>query len=215
MTLPSPARPRARLWSRAFYLFVFCGAAVPGSLIAWRTYTGDLGVNPAETLLHETGRAALGVLLAALAVTPIRRLTGWNRVQAVRRMVGLWSFFYALCHFLVYAVFNHLGDIAEIWADVIERRFIFSGMFAFVILLALAATSTTGMMRRLGRNWQRLHRLVYLAGIAGVVHFAWGQKADIREPLMWGAGLAVLLGLRTVWAVRRLRVKRRQTSLSR
>lgn len=215
MTPPPAGRSRSRLWPRLFYLFVFCGAAVPGLLLAWRTYTGDLGVNPAETLLHETGRAALGVLLAALAVTPIRRLTGWNRVQAVRRMVGLWSFFYALCHFLIYAVFNHLGDIAEIWADVIDRRFIFIGMFAFVILLALAATSTTGMMRRLGRNWQRLHRLVYLAGIAGVVHFAWGQKADIGEPLLWGAGLAVLLGIRVVVAVRRSRSRRPQASLSR
>jgi sulfoxide reductase heme-binding subunit YedZ len=204
----APARTRSRLWPRLFYLLVFCAAATPGVLLGWRTYAGDLGVNPAETLLHETGRDALMVLLASLAVTPIRRLTGWNRVQAVRRMVGVWSFFYALCHFLVYAVFNHLGEVAAIWADVIERPFIFSGMFAFVILVALAATSTSGMVRRLGRNWQRLHRLVYLAAGAGVLHFAWGQKADIREPLLWGSVLAVLLGIRVVLAVRRSSARR-------
>jgi len=204
-----PVRPRSRLWPRLFYVLVFCAAATPGVRLGWRTYTGDLGFNPAETLLHETGRDALLLLLSSLAVTPIRRLTGWNRVQAVRRMVGLWAFFYALSHFGIYAVFNHLGEVAAIWADVIERPFIFSGMLAFVILLALAATSTSGMIRRLGRNWQRLHRGVYVAAIAGVVHFAWGQKADISEPLIWGAVLAVLLGVRVVYAVRRSRAGRR------
>jgi len=182
--------------TRAFYLVTFLAAAAPGLWLGWRTWTGDLGVNPAETLLHQTGRDALMLLLASLAVTPVRRFTGWSRVQSVRRMLGLWSFFYALVHFLVYAVFNHLGEVAAIWADVVERPFIFSGMLALVILLALAATSTTGMMRRLGRNWRRLHRLVYLAATAAVVHFAWGQKADITEPLIWGAALAVLLALR-------------------
>jgi sulfoxide reductase heme-binding subunit YedZ len=178
---------------------------VPGALLGWRTWTGDLGVNPAETLLHQTGRGALALLLTSLAVTPVRRLTGWNRVQKVRRMLGLWSFFYAVCHFAIYAVFNHLGDVAAIWADVVERPFIFSGMLALVILLALAVTSTTGAVRRLGRNWQRLHRLVYVAAIAGAVHFAWGQKADIREPLVWGAILGVLLTARVVAALARRR----------
>jgi sulfoxide reductase heme-binding subunit YedZ len=188
---------------RWFYWLVFLACSAPGLMLGRRIWEGDLGVNPVETLLHETGRTALMVLLASLAVTPIRRLTGWNRVQLVRRMIGLWSFFYALCHFGTYAVFNHLGDLQAIWDDVVERPFILSGMVAFVILVALAATSTTGMMRRLGRNWQRLHRLVYLAAAAAVVHFAWGQKADIGEPLWWGAGLAVLLGLRLFWAARR------------
>lgn len=199
---PAPVRT-SRLWPRVFYAIVFAGAATPAILLAWRVYTGDLGVNPAETLLHETGRDALALLLTSLAVTPIRRVTGWNRVQQVRRMLGLWSFFYALCHFLTYAVFNHLGEVAAIWADVIERPFIFSGMLAFAILLALASTSTSGAVRRLGRNWQRLHRLVYLSAAAGVVHFAWGQKADIREPLVWGGILAALLAVRVVVAVRR------------
>ena len=190
---------------RSFYWLVFLVCAARGLALARRIWEADLGVNPVETLLHETGRTALMVLLASLAITPIRRLTGWNRVQRVRRMIGLWSFFYALCHFGTYAVFNHLGDLRAIWDDVVERPFILSGMLALVILLALAATSTTGMMRRLGRNWQRLHRLVYVAAIAAIVHFAWGQKADIGEPLWWGAALAVLLGLRLMWAARRRR----------
>lgn len=196
---------RARLWSRVFYVSVFAGCAGPAVLLGWRTYEGDLGVNPVETLLHSTGRDALSILLVSLAVTPVRRVTGWNRIQQVRRMVGLWSFVYALAHFGIYAVFNHLGELSAIWADVIERPFIFSGMAALVILLALALTSTTGMMRRLGRNWQRLHRLVYLAAVAAVVHFAWGQKADIREPLVWGGILAVLLAARAAFARRRRR----------
>lgn len=189
--------------SRLFYALVFTGCAVPAVGILWQTFQGDLGVNPVETLLHETGRTALAVLLVCLSVTPIRRLTGWNGIQRVRRMVGLWSFVYALAHFAIYAVFNHLGDLRAIWDDVVERPFIFSGMLALVILLALAVTSTAGMVRRLGRNWQRLHRLVYLAAMAGVVHFAWGQKADISEPLVWAAGLTVLLAFRVIHGWRR------------
>lgn len=197
--------PRRRLWPRLFYGFVFVGCLVPAAGILWQTFNGELGVNPVETLLHETGRTALAVLLVCLAVTPIRRLTGWNGVQRVRRMVGLWSFVYALAHFLIYAVFNHLGDVRAIWEDVAERPFIFIGMFALVILLALALTSTNAAIRRLGRNWQRLHRTVYLAAVAAVVHFVWGQKADISEPLIWGAVLAVLLALRVVFALRKTR----------
>ena len=143
------------------------------------------------------------LLLATLAITPIRRLSGWNRIQLVRRMVGVWSFFYGVCHLLIYVVFNHSGDTAAIWDDVIHRPFIFVGMFTFVMLLVLAATSTNGMMRRLGKNWARLHRLVYVAAIAGVVHCVWGQKADIGEPLRWGAVLAVLLAIRLVYAWRK------------
>lgn len=191
-----------------FYWAVFVAGALPGLVLARRTYLGDLGVNPVETLLHETGRTALALLLVTLAVTPIRRLTGLNRVQQVRRMLGLWAFFYACCHFLVYSVFNHLGELTAIWEDVTERRFIFSGMLAFTILAALALTSTTGMIRRLGRHWQRLHRLVYVAALAAVVHFAWGQKADIREPLGWAAVLAVLLGVRVWLAIGRQAARR-------
>jgi sulfoxide reductase heme-binding subunit YedZ len=198
---------QAFLRSRLFKPLVFVACAIPAVQLLRATYEGDLGVNPVETLLHETGRNALALLIVTLAVTPFRRLTGWTRLQAVRRMLGLWAFAYALSHFLVYVVFNQLGDVSAIWADVAERPFITTGMLAFAILLALAVTSTSGMMRRLGRNWTRLHRLVYVAAASAAVHFAWGQKADIREPLTWAAALALLLGLRLVWALRRRRAR--------
>jgi sulfoxide reductase heme-binding subunit YedZ len=204
--------------SRWFYWGVFAACALPLVLLLkeaipvlvpafWPDvtvpWTGDLGVNPAETLLHATGRHALRFLLLALAITPIRRLTGWNRVQSVRRMVGLWSFAYALCHVTTYVALDQLGDVRAILDDVLKRKFVFAGMLAFVILVALAVTSTNGMIRRLGRRWQRLHRLVYVAAAAGAVHFVWGQKADIREPLLWAGILAVLLGARVVFAARK------------
>jgi sulfoxide reductase heme-binding subunit YedZ len=206
MTGPDGLVP-AFLKSRFFYPLAFLGCAVPGLLVVRATFAGDLGVNPVETLLHETGRAALLVLLTTLAITPIRRLTGWNRVQHVRRMVGVWSAFYALCHFLIYVVFNHLGDVAAIAKDIADRPFITLGMLALSILLILAATSTNGMMRRLGKNWQRLHRLVYVAATAGIVHFAWGQKAEIREPIQWALVLAVLFGVRVFFFVRKRRAR--------
>lgn len=188
-----------------FYWLIFLGCLWPAIGLVLDTYQGRLGVNPVETLLHETGRTALSILFAALSVTPIRRLTGWNRIQSVRRMLGVWSFVYAFCHFLIYVVFNHLGDVQAILDDVFKRKFIFSGMLALSILLALTLTSTNGMIRRLGKRWQMLHRLAYVAAIAGAVHFVWGQKADIREPLIWAAGLALLLGFRVAWALKRRR----------
>lgn len=193
---------------RLFYPLVFLSCAWPLASLGWDAFRGGLGVNPVETLLHATGRAALALLIASLAITPVRRLTGWNRIQRVRRLIGVWSFVYALCHFLTYVIFNQLGDVAAILADVTERKFIFSGMLAFAILLLLAATSTNGMIRRLGRSWQRLHRLVYIAAVAGAVHFIWGQKSDIREPLQWSAVLALLLGFRVWLAIRKRRVRR-------
>jgi sulfoxide reductase heme-binding subunit YedZ len=199
---------------RIFYGFVFLACLAPIAGMTWQLapvigplispdlvfeYDGGLGPNPAESVIHETGKTALFILLAALAITPIRRLTGWNRIQLVRRMVGVWSFVYAVLHLTAYVVLYQLGDLDAILQDVFTRKFIFVGMFTFVILLVLTATSTNGMMRRLGRRWQKLHRLVYVAGIAGLIHFAWGQKADIREPLKWGAVLAVLLAIRVFY----------------
>lgn len=203
-------------WRRLLKPAVFVAAAVPGVSLAWKTYRGDLGIDPVATLLHESGRDALMMLFASLAVTPIRRLTGWNRVQTLRRMLGLWAFFYALSHLAMYLAFNQLCysfatcEFGDVWDDIVKRRFIFAGMFAFTILLVMALTSTTGWIRRLGRNWQRLHRLVYLAGAAAIVHFIWKEKADYSEPLQWAAVLAVLLGIRVYFAVRkRLGARRR------
>ncbi len=195
--------------ARWFKPAVFLAAAVPGLWLARRAWTGDLGVDPVTTLMHTSGRDALLLLLATLAVTPIRRLTGWNRIQSVRRMLGLWTFFYALAHLSMYLVFNQLCysfatcEFASIWDDVVKRKFIFAGMAAFAVLLALALTSTTGWIRRLGRNWVRLHRLIYVAGGAAIIHFVWKEKSDYSEPAKWGAVLAVLLALRVWFAVRR------------
>lgn len=195
--------------ARWFKPAVFLAAAVPGLWLARRAWTGDLGVDPVTTLMHTSGRDALLLLLATLAVTPLRRLTGWNRIQSVRRMLGLWTFFYALAHLSMYLVFNQLCysfatcEFASIWDDVVKRKFIFAGMAAFAVLLALALTSTTGWIRRLGRNWVRLHRLIYVAGGAAIIHFVWKEKSDYSEPAKWGAVLAVLLALRVWFAVRR------------
>ena len=203
---------------RAFKPTVFLLAAIPGIQLARMIYTGALGVNPAETLELESGRAALYLLFAALSVTPLRRLTGWNRVQSVRRMLGLWAFFYAMVHVGMYLVFDQacfteLGcQWPDVWQDIVKRRFIFAGMVAFTILLALALTSTNGWIRRLGRNWTRLHRLVYVAAIAAVVHFMWKQKSDYSEPYQWAAFLALLFGLRVYFAVRK-RLKARRTAV--
>jgi len=198
---------------RFFYTAVFLGCAFPGADLGWRVYQAlyqgqdTLGVNPVETMLHETGETALAMLLLSLTITPLRRLFGWNRLQVVRRMVGVWSFVYALAHFGIYVVFDQLGDPAAILDDVVNRKFIFVGMLAFAILCVLAATSFNAAVRLLGRNWGRLHKLVYVAGAAGVIHFIWGQKADITEPLKWAVWLAVLLGIRLYfWHKKRRRV---------
>jgi sulfoxide reductase heme-binding subunit YedZ len=200
----------AFLKTRYFYPLVFVGCLLPALDLAWMVYQGQLGVNPVETLLHTTGEDALMMLLASLAITPIRRFTGWNRLQLVRRLIGVWSFVYALSHFSIYVIFDQIGDVAAIWDDVANRPFIFVGMLAFVILLVLALTSTNGMMRLLGRNWQRLHRLAYVALVAGVVHFVWGQKSDISEPLVWAGWATLLLGIRVYFWV----IKRRKAALS-
>lgn len=200
---------------------VFVGAAAPLALLAIqfaRFLMGRedaLGVDPVKTLEHETGQDALALLLVTLSVTPVRRVFGINRVQIVRRMLGVWAFTYALLHVLVYLTVDRSCvsfascQYGDIWTDVLKRRFIFAGLTAFTIMLALAITSTSGWVRRLRKNWTRLHRLVYVAAAAAVVHFIWIQKSDIREPLNWGAALVVLLGIRVWFAWRKRQGKLR------
>jgi sulfoxide reductase heme-binding subunit YedZ len=204
--------------TRAFKPAVFVMAAAPLCWLAYGTWLAlggreprALGPNPTSYLLHETGQTALTLLLVTLAVTPLRRLTGANRIQRVRRMLGVWSFAYAAAHLTVYLVFDQLCYSVEtchwsaIWEDILKRRFIFVGQFAFVILLLLAITSTSGWVRRLKRNWARLHRLVYVAAAAGIVHFIWIQKSGITRPLPWIVGFAVVAALRLWFAVRPVR----------
>lgn len=172
---------------------------------------GGLGVDVTKALLHETGEDSLGILLACLAVTPIRRVFKVNGIQKVRRMVGLWSFVYAVVHVTLYvgldqACFDWPScDGGLILQDISGRPFIFMGMIAFVSMTLLAMTSTTGWVRRLKKRWQTLHRLVYLAGIAAVIHFIWIQKADFAEPLMWAGWLALVLAIRVYFAVEKRR----------
>lgn len=175
---------------------VFGLALVPFGFLLYRTYAGRLGVNPVETITHFTGDWGLRFLLLTLAVTPLRRLSGWRWPQRFRRMLGLFAFFYVVLHFATYLVFDQFFDLRAIAQDVVKRPYITVGFAAFVMLIPLAVTSTQAMMRRLGRNWQRLHRLVYAIAILAVLHFLWLVKADAREPLIYAAVLTLLLGYR-------------------
>lgn len=194
---------------RWFKTAVLTACLVPAALIAYdlcQLFLWDhpdaLGADPAKALQHETGRDALYILFATLAVTPVRRIFKINRVQIVRRMLGVTAFFYAVAHVLTYLIFDQLCysaatcDLAGTWADILKRRFIFAGMVAFVSMLLLAVTSTSGWVRRLKKNWVRLHRLVYVAAVAAVIHFIWIQKSDIREPLNWAYVLLLLFAIR-------------------
>lgn len=175
-------------------LFVLC--LLPLAWLVYRGLGGGLGANPIEAVIRFNGDWALRFLLITLAVTPLRRLSGWRGLIRLRRMLGLYAFFYACLHLLGYVVLDQFFDWAAIWADILKRPYITVGMFSFALLVPLAATSTNAMMRRLGRHWQRLHRLVYLIGIGGVLHFYMLVKADTREPLIYAAILAVLLAMR-------------------
>ena len=158
----------------------------------------SLGANPVEELIHRFGIWGLNVLLITLAVTPLRFLTGRNWLIRFRRMLGLFAFFYILMHFLTYAGLDQRFDLTVILEDIAERPFITIGFIAFLLLIPLAVTSTNRMMKRLGRRWQKLHRLVYVIAVLGAWHFYWQVKLDTLEPVIYAAILAVLLGYR-IW----------------
>jgi methionine sulfoxide reductase heme-binding subunit len=162
-------------------------------------YRDDLGANPIERITHVTGDWALRFLLLSLAVTPLRRLLGWNELIAYRRMLGLFAFFYAVLHLATFTVLDHFFDWQEIVADVYKRPYVTAGMTAFACLLPLAVTSTRGWIRRLGRRWTQLHRLAYAAAIAAVLHYWWLVKADVRAPFWYAAGLATLFAVRMAY----------------
>jgi sulfoxide reductase heme-binding subunit YedZ len=174
--------------------------------------SGDLGVNPAETIQLQTGRWALKFLLISLAITPLRRLTGWNVVIQYRRMLGLFAFFYAAAHFLSYWSFDLNFSLAAMVGDVWKRPFIALGFAAFALLAPLALTSTKGWIRRLGKRWAQLHRLAYLAAVCAVVHFAWKVKVFTGDPVIYAVVLTVLLGFRLVWALRTRAAKASRTA---
>lgn len=184
---------------------VFLVCLVPFVALVAAALQDQLGANPIQAITHVTGDWALRFILISLAVTPLRRLSGWNGVIAYRRMLGLFAFFYAAMHFSTYIVLDQFFDWQAIGKDIAKRPFITIGFLALVALTPLAITSTKGWIRRLGRRWQQLHRLVYVAAVAGVVHYLWLVKADRTRPLTYGAVLAVLLGIRVWYAWQRPR----------
>ena len=182
---------------------VFVLALVPLALLLHTAVNDSLGANPIETINRYTGDWTLRFLLITLAATPLRKLTGWQTLIRLRRMLGLFAFFYVCLHFLSWIWLDQYFDLDAILKDVAKRPFITLGFTCFVLLIPLAVTSTNAMVRRLGgRNWQRLHRLVYFIGVGGVVHFLWLVKSDITQPLIYGVILAGLLGFR-LWDRRR------------
>ncbi len=178
-------------------IIIFINCLIPLGLLSWDAYFGNLGANPIEYFLRTTGILTLIFLLITLLITPLRKIFGWNQLAKFRRMLGLYAFFYAFLHLITYSVFDKNLDIPAIFGDVWQRPFIAFGMAAFVLLVPLAVTSTNGMIKRLGgKNWQKLHRLTYVAAIGGIIHFFMIQKSDYFYPVLFGLVLAVLLGYR-------------------
>ncbi len=191
--MPSPAI------HKIFKPALFAAALIPLAWLVYRAVNNDLGANPVESINRYTGGWVLRFLMVTLAVTPLRRLTGWNALLRYRRMLGLFAFFYACLHFLSYVWLDQFFVLPDIIKDVTKRPYVTVGFASFLMLIPLAVTSTNAMVRRLGaKRWQRLHRLVYAIGFGGVVHFLWLVKSDLREPLIYAAILILLLGFR-VW----------------
>ena len=178
-------------------IVVFTNASVPLVLLLWDLFRRNLGANPLEFVTRTTGMLTLIFLFLTLAVTPLRKTLGANWIVKVRRLLGLFAFFYGLIHLFTYVAFDRFFDLKSVPGDVVKRPFITVGMLAFFLMVPLAITSTDKMVKRLGgKRWARLHRIVYAAGVAGVLHYWLLVKSDTRLPLTFAFILAVLLGLR-------------------
>ena len=188
------------------WIFVVC--LLPLARLVVLGFADGLGANPIEFITRSTGTWTLVGLMGTLSITPLRRLTGRAELIRYRRMLGLFTFFYACLHFVTYIWLDQFFDPAAIAKDIIKRPFITVGFAAFMLLIPLAATSTRAMIRRLGRRWQQLHRLVYVIAILGVVHYLWLVKKDLTEPLVYGSVLALLLLMRLPWGVSLLQAAR-------
>jgi sulfoxide reductase heme-binding subunit YedZ len=189
---------------------LFALALVPFARMVYLTVTGQL-VEPLEFITRGTGDWTLYFLCITLAVTPLRKLSKWNWLIKLRRMLGLYVFFYAALHFTTFLWFDHFFDVQEMWKDVLKRPFITVGFAAFVLLVPLAVTSTNAMVRRLGgKRWQWLHRLVYIVAPLGILHFWWMKagKHNFTQPIIFGVIVAVLLGVRLLWRQRQVRAQR-------
>jgi len=181
---------------------IFLGCLIPALLVIGDAtgITGGLGANPVEEILDRFGNWALRFIMITLAVTPLRRLSGWNWLTRFRRMLGLFTFFYAFMHFLTWVVLDRELRLSDIVEDLTERPFITLGFAAVVLLSALAITSFTALRRRMGRSWQTLHKAVYVIGVLGVWHYWWQVKKDVTEPLIYALILTILLAARLNWS---------------
>jgi methionine sulfoxide reductase heme-binding subunit len=187
---------------RYFKPVIFLACLAPLATIAWRGFHAELGANPIEAITHFTGTCTLVFLLITLSVTPLRKLTRQYWLINLRRMFGLFAFFYGCLHLTTYVWLDKFFDVHEMLADIAKRRFITAGLAGFVLMIPLALTSTKGWIRRLGgKRWQALHRLIYLSAAAGVVHYIWLVKADLRSPLRYAFVLLVLLTYRIVVSI--------------
>jgi methionine sulfoxide reductase heme-binding subunit len=198
--LVRPRRKRRRSWPKPV---VFACCLLPLVWLAWRASQGTLGFNPIETVVRFLGDWALRFVLIGLAVTPLRKVSGWQGVARFRRMLGLFAFFYVCLHVMSYVGLDQYFDWPTLWKDIVKRKYITIGMAALVLLIPLAATSTDAMLRRLGgRRWKLLHRLAYAIGVLGVVHYWLMVKKDVSQPMLYAAILAVLLAYRAMVAWR-------------
>jgi sulfoxide reductase heme-binding subunit YedZ len=190
---------RRPLHERLAKLAIGVAALLPAARTGWLAFHDGLGPNPIAEVLNRLGLWTLILLLATLACTPVKILTGWAFPLRLRRMLGLEAFLYAFLHFGTYLGIDQFFDFGEIWKDIVKRKFITVGFLAFVLLIPLAVTSTNGMVRRLGfPRWKRLHRLIYVIASLGIVHFVWRVKSDLRQPLLYATVLAALLLVRVV-----------------
>lgn len=205
---------------------VFVASLGPAAWLVWAGLTGNLSANPLSDLTNETGLWALRFVCITLAITPLRKLSGWNVLIKFRRMAGLFAFFYGTLHFLTYTIADKFAGLdfpdgivawstvknlaASVAEDIYKRPYITVGFTGFVLMVPLAVTSTAGWIRRLGgKQWNRLHKLIYATAVAGVVHYYWLVKADVRSPLLYAAIVTVLLGVRVYWSRARAAVPRR------
>ena len=188
---------------------VFVACLTPALLVLYNALWGSLGVNPLETLTNETGIWTLRLLVATIAITPLRWLTKWNPIITFRRMVGLFAFFYGTVHFFIYFLFDRSLQFDGLWEDIALRPYITVGFTAFVLMIPLALTSTTGWIRRLGgHRWNLLHRLVYVSAIGGVLHYWWKVKLDVTNPVIYAAIVSGLLAWRVVKALQKREARR-------
>jgi methionine sulfoxide reductase heme-binding subunit len=189
---------------RYFKPVVFLACLVPLARLAWRGFHSGLGANPIEFITHSTGDWTLIFLLVTLSITPLRKLTRQYWLISFRRMFGLFAFFYGSLHLMTYVWLDKFFDVHEMLHDIAKRKFITAGMTAFALMIPLALTSTKWSIRKLGKRWQVLHRLIYFSAAAGVIHYIWLVKADLKKPLEYGFVLGMLLTYRVVaWAVTR------------